>query len=384
MNDDEFPNIIGSGTEHHVSVSERTGNAKTPQNHVSSHELETEARKRNFEAQELAALEEKKALAAALEEHATQLTALDTSADDYIQKIAVDKDIKNRQTIANDGATKANVQSLPTDSTKTNVQTIGSDTQKDNIQSLTGEKGNTPNQQTIDSGNSFVNKQSVANGGSAPNQQTMDKGPALAANRQTLGQQPSPPNVQGIPTDTSASNQQKITNLDGQNNQQTVEQNGLGPNRQPVGQPPAIAPNKQAVGADDPSLNRQGVDNGNLQSHFEALPSGTIERKKVDFPSGNNQPGHVNPAANTVTADATHKSAAKLAPAPRAPMTAQELEDAKRKREKFSDEFHGRLAGIKHNVDELNDRLTDFEEKTQKDDAKLIKGNPDDFKVDLG
>ena len=65
-------------------------------------------------------------------------------------------------------------------------------------------------------------------------------------------------------------------------------------------------------------------------------------------------------------------------------MTAQELEDAKRKREKFSDEFHGRLAGIKHNVDELNDRLTDFEEKTQKDDAKLIKGNPDDFKVDLG
>ena len=348
MNDDEFPNIIGSGTEHHVSVSERTGNAKTPQNHVTSHELETEARKHNFEAQELAALEEKKALAAALAEHTAQLAALDTSADDYIQKIAVDKDIKNRQTITNDSATKANVQSLPTDTTKANVQTVGSDTQKDNIQSLTSEKGN------------------------APNQQTIDKGPALAANRQTIGQQPSPPNVQGIPTDTSASNQQKITKVDGQDNQQPIDQNGLGPNRQPVGLPPAIGPNKQAVAAHDPSLNRQGVDNGNLQSHFEALPS------------GNNQPGHVNPAANMLTADAPHKSAAKLAPAPRAPMTAQELEDAKRKREKFSDEFHGRLAGIKHNVDELNDRLTDFEEKTQKDDAKLIKGNPDDFKVDLG
>ena len=60
MNDDEFPDIIGSGTEHHVSVSERTGNAKTPQNHVSSHEEETEALKRNFEAQAHAALTTKR------------------------------------------------------------------------------------------------------------------------------------------------------------------------------------------------------------------------------------------------------------------------------------------------------------------------------------
>jgi hypothetical protein len=40
MHDDEFPDIIGSGTEHHVSVSEHTGNAKTPHNNVSSHEEE--------------------------------------------------------------------------------------------------------------------------------------------------------------------------------------------------------------------------------------------------------------------------------------------------------------------------------------------------------
>ena len=384
MNDDEFPDIIGSGTEHHVSVSERTGNAKTPQNHVSSHEEETEALKRNFEAQAHAALEEKKALAAALAEHAKHLSPEDASADANIQKIAADKDIKNSQTIANVGATKPNVQSLPPDSAKANVQSVGSDTQKDNIQALTGEKGNAPNQQKIDSGNPFVNKQSITNGGSAPNQQTIDKGPALAANRQVVGQPPTTPNVQGIPTDTAASNKQKITTVGNEDNQQPVDQNGLGANRQPVGQPPTITPNKQVIGAHDPSLNRQGVDNGNLQSHFEALPSGAVERKKVDFPTSNKLSGSASPAASAASSQSARQPSAKITPSPRAPLTAQELEEAKRKREKFSDEFHGRLAGIKHNVDELNDRLTDFEEKTQKDDANLIKGNPDDFKVDLG
>jgi len=53
------------------------------------------------------------------------------------------------------------------------------------------------------------------------------------------------------------------------------------------------------------------------------------------------------------------------------------------KRKQMSDAFHGRLAGIKHNVEALNSRLTDFEEKVHRDDAKLEKGNPDDFQVNL-
>lgn len=47
------------------------------------------------------------------------------------------------------------------------------------------------------------------------------------------------------------------------------------------------------------------------------------------------------------------------------------------------DEFHGRVAGIKHNVDALNNRLTDFEEKVHKEDAKLLKGNPEDLDIEL-
>jgi hypothetical protein len=297
MHDDEFSSIIGSGTEHHVSVSEHTGNAKTPQNNVSSHEAEIEARKHDFEAQALAALEEKKALAAALAEHAAHAAPQETSADANIQKFSTEKNTNNRQTIANDGAAKAN------------VQTIGSDPHQDNIQSLTG-------------GNTAKNTQNIAADKAVPN------------NRQSINQQPQIKNVQTIPTEVAASNEQQISKAAVQNNQQTIEKS-------------------------DTPRNSQSVSNGN-------------------------QLNNANLTVKAVVADVPHKPLPKVAPATRAPMTAEELEEAKRQRDELNNAFHGRLAGIKHNVEELNERLTDFEEKVQKDDAKLIKGNPNDFKVDLG
>lgn len=106
-----------------------------------------------------------------------------------------------------------------------------------------------------------------------------------------------------------------------------------------------------------------------------------IERKKVDFPSGHSAGSE---RGGDASASASARAARRAAPrAPRAPMTAQEQAQAKLKREKLMDEFHGRVAGIKHNVDALNTRLSDFEEKVHKEDAKLQKGNPDDFEVDL-
>jgi archaellum component FlaC len=62
---------------------------------------------------------------------------------------------------------------------------------------------------------------------------------------------------------------------------------------------------------------------------------------------------------------------------------AEQQQQAKLKREQMSDAFHGRLAGIKHNVDALNNRLSDFEDKVNKEDSKLEKGNPDDFHINL-
>jgi hypothetical protein len=122
------------------------------------------------------------------------------------------------------------------------------------------------------------------------------------------------------------------------------------------------------------------VDNGKIESHFEQLPSETVERKTVNFAT--DTPTN-NPAQRTVAtpAKAPVKPLAKAAP--RKPLTAAEQQQIQQKREQLNDAFHGRLAGIKHNVDALNHRLTDFEEKVHKEDAKLDKGNPDDFKVDL-
>jgi hypothetical protein len=371
MHDDEFPDIIGSGSDHRVSVSEYTGNAKIPKNIVTSSEEETEARKHAFELQELAALDEKKALAAALSEH-TRLPPQDAPADANIQKIANEKDTKNRQSVDDGGAVKANIQSISTESVKANVQSIGSDHLQDNIQSLARDKGLANNRQGISTDAIAPNVQVLATEGNTANNQTIHKGPAPVTN------------TQGIPADGTASNEQKIGKLGVPDNQQPLAGDALGSNRQPLNQAPSMAANNQAVGVDDPKLNRQAapaglplaanrqaVDKSNIRSHFEALPSGSVERKKVALPANESQRSSAKPAA-------------KFAPAPRAPLTAQELEEAKRQRDKLNDAFQGRLAGIKHNVEALNGRLTDFEEKVQQEDAKLIKGDPNDFKVDLG
>ena len=52
MDDDEFSGFVSSGKKMRVSVSEHTGNAKTPKNIVTSNEEETLGKARSFEAHE--------------------------------------------------------------------------------------------------------------------------------------------------------------------------------------------------------------------------------------------------------------------------------------------------------------------------------------------
>jgi hypothetical protein len=186
-----------------------------------------------------------------------------------------------------------------------------------------------------------------------------------------------------------------VANLGGQNNQQPLNQDSFASNQQAIPQGPGIAPNNQPIGTDAASLNRQaapqdgpvglnrqGVDNGKIESHFEQLPSGDVERKKVDFPTGSPSNGTGNTPARTASQSSSGPATRPVVA--RAPLTAAEQQlQAKLKREQMNDAFHGRLAGIKHNVDALNGRLTDFEEKVHKEDGKLDKGNPEDFDIDL-
>ena len=121
--------------------------------------------------------------------------------------------------------------------------------------------------------------------------------------------------------------------------------------------------------------------NDKIASHFETLPSGAVERKKIDFPTSTPSGS---PAQVTANPTAPIGKAKPAAAAPSKPLAVAEQQlQAKLKREQMNDAFHGRLAGIKHNVDALNHRLTDFEDKVHKEDVKLDKGNPDDFHVNL-
>lgn len=443
MNDDDFSGLVRSGSQHSVSVSEHTGNAKTPKNIVVSHEEETEARKRAFEQKALDALDAEKALAAALAEHTTHVAPGDGTTDANIQKVAANKEANNRQTVAGEAAAKPNVQNVSTDVLEANNQKVGTDKIQDNIQSvgsnnsiganvqnvsadvMAANRQGVPtdviasNQQNVGGGNVAANKQNIPGEKAieanrqgiptdviAPNVQDISSKPLTAnnptiaqdaqgLNRQALGQDGNAKNQQGIPTDGINTHEQKLAKLGVQDNQQAIAQDSFDTNRQALAPAPSIAPNKQAIGTEAPSLNRQaapqdapsginrqGIGNEAITSHFEPLPSGAVERKKVDFPTGSTN-GTVNKATATPAAQRGGKPTAPSAAAVRPPITAAAQQEAKLKREQINDAFHGRLAGIKHNVDALNNRLSDFEEKVHKEDAHLIKGNPEDFDVKL-
>lgn len=481
MNDDDLSGIVRSGSQHSVSVSEHTGNAKTPKNIVVSHEEETEARKRAFEQKALAELEAKKALAAALAEHTEHIATDDSPSDANIQNIASDKAAQNRQAIAEGGATTPNVQSVSTDVLDANIQNIGTDKIQANVQNIAADKGiasnvqnvsmdviaanqqkldadkgiqdnrqglptdaiatnrqnvgggnvatNTQNisgdkviaanvqdiaidgiatnKQALGSSSFSANNQSVGQDTAGLNRQGIDNSPAAAPNlqglpadeainnRQTLAGDANTNNRQGIPSNANSTNEQGVPKLAFQGNKQPLPQDHSAANNQALANTPGIGSNNQPIATDaaalnrqaapedtPPSPNRQGVDNGKIESHFEQLPSETIERKKVDFPTSSASGSVTQPAAVAVQTSAA-KPVAKAAAATRAPVTEAEKQQAKLKREQANDAFHGRLAGIKNNVNALNHRLTDFEDQVHKEDAKLDKGDPDDFEIDL-
>ena len=162
MNDDDFSGIVRSGSQHSVSVSEHTGNAKNPKNMVVSHEEETEARKRAFEQKALAALEADKAQTAALAAQTEQVPASDAAANANVQKVAADQAVTNRQAIPRAEGVATNVQNVATDVLEANHQQVGADTIQDNIQSIGNNKGAAPNVQTVSADVIAANQQKIA------------------------------------------------------------------------------------------------------------------------------------------------------------------------------------------------------------------------------
>lgn len=139
MSKDEFSGIIRSGSSHSVSVSEHTGNAKTPKNIVRADTDGPEAKKIAFEKKKAALIEAKQTLAAAVEQHVENVAGVGSSdpniqnvdagaLESNKQKLGADKGTnENRQAIGADALSKANIQGVNTASIASNLQSIGAD-----------------------------------------------------------------------------------------------------------------------------------------------------------------------------------------------------------------------------------------------------------------
>lgn len=424
MKDDDFSGIVRSGTSHSVSVSEHTGNAKTPKNVVTSNPDETLAKKIAFETKSDADLNleqlahEDDATHSAKPHHTADTLAKNVQnvstdvIDTNHQKIDGNGNIEpNRQALPSDAKHGPNVQGVPVDTIAANAQNIPVDGVDDNHQKLDGNSQITSNKQALPSNaNNGRNVQGVpidtvaANVQGIPtdalednhqqlgkealpnNQQRIDEevvAPNLQAlpsnadgsNRAALDSNAITDNAQALPHDTVANNTQPAPTLAASDNHQAVEEGGIAAtNRQPLAAPPGLETNRQGVDTPASELNRQSapedlsttdnrqaLDNEHLEDHFEPLPSTTVALKNVDFPTSSPTPGSAKPAPAAV---ASRNAKAKPAVAATAAQRQAALAAAQQaQHEKFLEAFHGRLAGIKHDVDQINDRLDVFEHK---------------------
>ncbi len=373
MSDDNFSGFIRSGKSHGVSVSEHTGNAKTVRNKVSSDEQEIEARKTAFEKQKF-------------EDTANIQKASSGSAQAKEQFVSADTSNTNRQEINQGSVVTTNVKGVKTEVLKENNQNIDSSSAAVNLQKV-GNANVTTNNQGI-AKNKVIqdNDQKIPNGGISNNTQAVNGGvlksnvqgipvEGLVTNKQDLDQSSLESNNQSLPKDLIASDKQATKTVVNDKNLQPVlngapttndartQKLALGDNNQSLSEQ-AAETNRQTLKNLDPSLNmhrapkdgviganRQPTDKENLDDHFEVLPSEKIKRAEDDL--GHSVADSSSESKETFAKIKVKQQASPLA----AERTLAAQQAAKQKHDKYVEAFHGRLAGIKRGVDELNGRL---------------------------
>jgi len=416
MSDDNFSGIIRSGKSHGVSVSEHTGNAKTVRNKVSSDEHDVEARKTAFEkqsAEDTANIQKASSDSTQAKEQSVSTDKLNTNRQEINQGSVVATNVRG----VNTESLKDNNQKIDSSTTTVNLQKAGNANITTNNQGITKNKAIQDNDQKIPNGGISNNNQAVNGGVLKSNVEGINKG-NIATNKQNVGQgnisandQKLPndkgisTNVQGIPVDGLVTNKQAIDQSSLEPNNQSLPKEQVAPNKkvtqtvvndknlQPVlnGAPTkndaktlklalednnqslseqAAETNRQTLKNLDPllnmhraprdgatSANRQPTDKENLDDHFEVLPSEKIKRAEVD--SGLSVSASSSESKETFTKIKIKQQVS--SPAAERPLTAQQV--AKLKHDKFVEAFHGRLAGIKRGVDELNGRLDVMEKR---------------------
>jgi hypothetical protein len=249
MTDKKFSGIIRSGTSHSVSVSARTGNAKTPKNIVTSNAEETENRVKALhensehllEGESFQRSEERRDAKASWstlvesDDESFQSFNSDNLGDGG-ESVSEGSRHANHQVIHTGNSLMDNLQAVPSSvKSGANVQTVESNTVADNVQKIRAD-AIAPNLQNIPATESMgknvqsidvdsvdkniqivsadksvdVNIQSIATDPIAKNSQRIDETHALpnvqdVANNQTISS-----NVQNIPIDNVEANVQRI------------------------------------------------------------------------------------------------------------------------------------------------------------------------------
>ena len=393
--DDDIPNfVVSSGSEHHVSVSEHTGNAKTPHNKVVSHEEEVQARKLAFEQNHDASAAHTKPPQADGPAHA-QVVADHTGAAVNVQKIDADASSANRQGVHTDtldsnrasipGAHQMgdNKQAAPSDtSADNNRQKIDAAANVTNVQALANDPLNTQrariqtagvndNHQAIPGDEAAANRQKIGVPSNATNLQALPQD-AASDNRQPLPgtakaasasakAHPSGVNEQDIPTLQEVANHQPVQDQDAPDHRQPINTSDSPLNRQAAGSPNP-APNHQAVPqAPQPGTNRQALGDKPIQDHRESASAEPVTRAKVDFPKSASSSAQ-DPATDLAGQTASGGKAKKIGSRATSSALIANPSAASPEALDAAAEFHRRVLDIKHNVDNLNHRLTDFEQ----------------------
>ena len=419
--DDDIPSFVGSGSPHHVSVSEHTGNAKTPHNKVVSHEEETLARKLAFEKHK--ADSDSVKTPDAKDAAANVQTVQPDEMAANVQKIAADAAPANRQALTPNARPGANVQDIPTEVIAPNLQGIHTDTLGANRASMASPEQSNDNRQTVHadaaaddnrqkvnaptlaanvqgvthdavqshqealpSDDASDNRQTLAADAATPDNRQKIGDPVKSANRQALDSEVASDNRQALPgskagdrassgASPSGVNAQQIPTLNEIANLQPVQEQGLSDNRQALEQPNAQT-HREALGsqaeranrqaapqAPEPGANHQPVGVESTQDHREVISTAPIERAKVDFSKAASSRVQTSHAPGIVQGTQAAKAKKKPRPGVTLPGLISDPSTASPEVLDAAAEFHRRVLDIKHNVDDLNHRLTDFEQK---------------------
>jgi len=339
--DDDIPDfVVGSGSEHQVSVSEYTGNAQTPHNKVVSHEEEALARKLNFE-----------------DEHLV--------SDNHV-KLAQEQSINGSRADIADFSVATNVQKISTDAALANRQTIQAESVDSNRASLPGEEQVSDNHQVL-----------PAHASAGNNRQKLPPTPSSAAS--------------GADTSTAGSahlgglNGQHVPLKDEVNNHPSIHEPSVSDNHQVLDHPNDPVRNRQALHSEvagNPNhpttpqapgtdTNRQPLGTENIKDHRVQVTEEPIKRAQVDDPKTQTS----SPSTRATLDD----SEATLADHADKPTHLDEGLDRQNSAHggaslgahlevhpgahHAGSNLHQRIEDLKHKVDDLNHRLTDIEHK---------------------